>query len=194
MNISLITSYAVGGLLLLSILTLNNMVMIESSKTTVDISNKVYVDNLREVITNDLNRIGYGFSASINSVSENKIVFNADVFGNGLTQITWEFEDDNAVNATSNPDDYVLKRIGPVDASNTSETMTFRVIDFKITAYKDRDGQELAADESELKSVRVELIYESPEPLGRGDGTYYRSVWRKHFVPNNIQFQDLNSN
>lgn len=194
MNLSMITSFAVGGLLLLSILTLNNMVMIESSKTTVDISNKVYVDNLREVITNDLNRIGFGFNASVNSVSENRIVFEADIFGNGMTEITWEFEDDNAVNTTSNPNDYVLKRIGPVDVSNSSETMTFRVVDFKITAYKDRNGQELAADESELKSVRVELIYESPEPLGRGDGKYYRSVWRKHFVPNNIQFQDLNSN
>jgi hypothetical protein len=193
MNISLVTSFVVGGLLLLSMLTLNNMVMLESSKSTIDMSNKVYVDNLREIITNDLNRIGYGNNAKINSISDEKIVFTADVFGNGLQEITWEFKDDSEVLSTTNQNDYILLRKGPIDASNSIEEIEYRVVDFKITAFKDKEGKMQTYDKSEVKSVKIELIYESPEPLGRGSGTYYRSVWRKHFVPNNIQFQDLNS-
>lgn len=197
MNVGIVTSFIVGGLLLISMLTLNNTVMLESSKSTIDISNKAYVDNLRDVITHDFNRIGFGDGAKIvNFLPPDKIILQADIYGNGTKQLIWQFKENAPVNGTSNPNDRVLMRIGPIDASNSSQNTKYRVIDFKMTAYKDKDGTMETSDKSEIKSILVEITYESPEPVGKGnngEGNYSRSVWKKLFVPNNIQFQDLNS-
>lgn len=197
MNVGIITSFIIGGLLLISMLTLNNTVMLESSKATIDITNKAYVDNLRDVITHDFNRIGFGQGAKIvNFLPPDKIIFQSDIYGQGTKQVIWQFKKNTPVNNTSNPNDRVLMRIGPIDSTNTTKNLKFRAFDFKITTYKDKDGTMQTNDKSEIKSLLVELIYESPEPLGKsnnGEGYYYRSVWKKHFVPNNIQFQDLNN-
>lgn len=197
MNAGIVTSFIVGGLLLISMLTLNNTVMLESSKTTIDISNKAYVDNLKDVITHDFNRIGFGDGAKIvNFLPPDKIILQSDIFGNGTKQLIWQFKDNTPVNDTSNPNDRVLMRIGPVDSTNTTKNTKYSVVDFKMTAYKDKEGMQETSDRSEIKSILVEVVYESPEAIGNnhnGQGNYYRSVWKKLFVPNNIQFQDLNN-
>lgn len=197
MNISLTTSFIIGGLLLLTMLALNSMVMQESSKTTIEMSNRQIIDDLRQVITQDFNHIGFqpadqnNAKPSIASFNPpEKINFFADVYGQGGQIIKWQFLKNTDYKETANPNDRVLQRNGPLSTKPGSGMERFPVVDFSLTGYSDIQGDSVTTDKDAINSIRVRIVYESPEPIGKdgnGNDRYYRAVWRKLFVPSNIQ-------
>jgi hypothetical protein len=196
MNIGIVTSFTIGSLILLSILTLNMNMMLHSAESTVEVMTEYQHDAMFEMITHDISRIGYGFptgseSVEIKEFNDHKIKFAADVLENGVHTITWEFTDTEA-SETLNPHDKVLKRIGTMGSGTPADLESrYHVIDFKITAFRDTYGKVKTSTPGQIQSLLVEITYEPQMPSNmrnNGMNTYQRKYWRKLIVPKNLQF------
>lgn len=197
MNLSFVTSFTIGGLLLLSIIALNNTLMLHSMETTVDVMTEYKHDAMFDMITQDFSRIGYGFptgtqTIGIKQFEDDRITFTADVLDNGVHDITWKFEGIDA-STTKNPNDKILVRTGTFGSGSPSDTeMTYYVIDFKLTGYRDVYGKQETSNAGEVKSVLVQIVYESEDvPSNMSNSSqsdYQRKYWRKLIVPKNLQY------
>lgn len=188
MNMGIVTSFLVGGLLLLAMLQFNNQVMQNASQTTLDVNDKKHIETMRRIITQDVSRIGFGKNSKINAFNPPHFInFKADIYGNGTKMVKWQFKENKKVKDTSNPDDRVLMRVGPISESNGNKPTRYNVVDFSITGYSDIYGNHETTDKKEVKSLLIEIVYESPESISE-DNYYPRTVWQKHIVPNNLQF------
>lgn len=199
MNISIITSFVIGGLLLLAALTLNNQVMQHTSESTLDMITKNRIDLITQTITNDFQKIGYNvtppFPVFVN-MKDNSIQFHTDNFDNDnrpFSKVTWNFSIAKPINNTTNPNDYELSRSDNATNGSGNMDVVFPVTYFSLE-YLDKAGNIIAnpnANKSSVRQIRVELICESAEPYGQdnnGNDLYHRSVWKKTFHPENLQF------
>lgn len=191
MNMGIVTSFIVGGLLLLAMLQFNNRVLQNSVEMTMSINEKNNIGTIRQVISQDFSRLGFGVGDTITVFNPpHHIRFTSNVYNQGNAQVIWNFQENAPVPQTSNPNDRRLLRVGPVDSSGSNQTSVFKVVDFKLTGYSDITGQTETTDPSALRSISVTVVYEAPESVSlNSDTTYYpRAVWSKHFVPINLQF------
>ena len=198
MNLSLITSFAVGGLVLLSILTLNRNMMLHSAETTVHLTNQYQHDEMFRLISHDISRIGYSpnpaQATEIEEFGNDKIEFKADVMDEGIAEVKWKLFD-TPVTQTPNPNDKLLRRIGSVGSGTLNSLQTdFSVIDFNLTGFRDTEGKIETSDKDQIKSILIEIVYEAPVPTNSryaSQDDYDRKYWRKFIVPKNLQFQQL---
>lgn len=192
MNLGIVTSFIIGGLLLVAILQFNSRVMQRSAELTVDMMDKDKIETMRQIISRDFTRMGFGKNSKIKTFNPPHFInFSADINDLGTSEIIWHFKESVQIHETTNPDDRRLQRNGPVDSTGGSQPLKFNVVDFSITGYKDVQGTIETSDKNEVKSFLVEIVYESPEPVSKNH--YPRSVWRKHFVPSNLQFKRINN-
>lgn len=198
MNISIVTTFSIGGLIILSILTLNRNMMLHSAESTVELMSQYRQEELIDMITHDLSRIGYGFptggdEVEIKQLEDEKIRFTADVLENGVHGITWELTEFSATN-TQNPNDKILRRTGTMGSGTPSDLETdYNVIDFKIIGYRDIFGEEETTSPGEVQSLRVIIAYESEIPSNIQNirlEDYETKYWSKLIVPKNLQFKD----
>lgn len=196
MNISLVTGFVVGGLFLLSIMALNRNMMLHSAESTVHIVNQYQSDVLFHQLEHDLSRIGYGFPngsqpVGIQQITDKMIKFRSDVTDEGVDEVLWIFTG-NPANQTPNPNDKILRRTGSVGAGTEgNHQIQYAIIDFKLTAYRDTEGMEEAITTDQVRSILVEIAYESPSPVklrNQQNDEYSRAYWRKLIVPKNLQF------
>ncbi|WP_148898315.1 hypothetical protein [Fodinibius salinus] len=184
----IVTSFLVGGLLLLTMLQFNNQVMQNTSQTTLDVNSKKHMETVRKIITHDINRIGFGENNKINAFNPPHFInFKANIYGSGTKTVKWQFKENKKVKDTANPDDRVLMRVGPVSKSNGNKPTRYNVVDFSITGYSDIYGNTETTDKDQIKSLLIKIVYEAPESMSKDDN-YPRTVWQKHIVPNNLQF------
>ncbi|MDZ7715677.1 MAG: hypothetical protein U5J95_05630 [Balneolaceae bacterium] len=191
MNTGIVVSFVVGGLFMIALLTLNNRVMLDSTKSNVDLANKQRLDGIRTLVDYDFSSIGSGKGAEITSFSSKKIEFKADLEGNGTKTVIWEFKDNDSVDRTKNPNDYKLIRtIKNKSGSSIESQLELAVVDFKMTAYDEITDGSPTTQVNDIESFLIEIVYQSAEPTGKGtDGNDYypSSRWRKYIVPNNLQ-------
>ncbi|RNC85712.1 MAG: hypothetical protein ED557_02765 [Balneola sp.] len=191
MNIGIVTSFAIGGILMISILAFNGRVLSQSAENTVSVSTQIKLNEIIELVNNDFNRIGFGTGTSdpFVKIEADDIIFEADAFDGdsyGVTNIRWEFDKAAQVTTTKNPNDFYLKRTGPITGSTYGETR-FPVAHFSVVYKTANDA--VTTNTATVKKISVEIIIESPEPYSKSsDGTdlYQRTVWKRTFVPNNI--------
>ena len=187
---SLIISFVVGGILLLSILAFNQMVMDNQKEMTLGATTQENLNNVVELITNDFNKIGYRApSTPISRLDSTDFIFIADLYDDdtyGAQQVRWFWDKSNAHTLSSNPNDYMLERTGPV-SSTAQGTVEIPVTYFKVR-YLDANSVQ-TSNPTLVRRVEVEVIVEAPEPHrydSDGNGVFYRSAWKRTFVPNNI--------
>lgn len=198
MNIGLITSFLVGGILLLSLLVFNNSVMNSTAETTITISTQIKVDALVDVLQNDLSRLGYNTGTADNFITfqSNTLEFKGDIFDNDETRdldydvVEWKLTSTRAT-ATKNPNDYILTRTWDPDpfVAGNEEVTNFYVSRLAFKYYNAQGN--ITNDRSVIKQIEIELIYESDEPYylnPKGDPQYYRTIWKRTIVPNNLTF------
>lgn len=189
MNFGITISFAIGGLLLISIFTLNQNVMVQSYQVTADIIEKNQVDNLRQLITSDMRRVGVGETSELLNFSNNHIRFRARFNGQNRV-ISWRVMPGNNFNIPTNSDLVGLRRQGPFEENNNAQ-FDFPVKRFVVIAYSDVDGTVVTTDKNQVRSIRIELEVESLHPTGsNADGTphYASSSWQKLFRPDNLIF------
>lgn len=190
MNAGLAITFVIGGLFLITVLTFNNSVLNQSQELALSSINQNSLDNLVEILDNDFNKIGFnsGSAVPFTTITDQNIIFQGDVYDTdsfGSTNIRWFFDQTDAVSSTSNPNDYYLKRTGPIGTSSYG-TIEFPVVYFDINYYT-ADGT-VTSDKSSVKKIEVEVMVETGEPYTVNSDTkeYPRLVWKRIFVPNNI--------
>ena len=199
MNMGIVASFVIGGLLMISLLTLNSRVMIDSSRSTQDLVNKQRLDGMRQLVNNDFSKIAFGEDATgIKEFSSTEIKFEADVEGNGVQEVIWEFKTNDPATNTKNPNDYRLVRT--LKNANTNAVISeiaLPVTDFELTGYNTTTYDPDATNQTtsiakDIKAVLIEITYESAEPIDQdsdGNDIYSSSAWSTFIVPTNLLFK-----
>ncbi len=191
MHIGLMTTFIVGGLFMISMLAFNQQLITGSQEFLLSTISQDHMENVVTVLSNDFNRIGYntGIAIPFTTLQNDNIIFQADAYDNdnyGATNIRWYLDTNDPVTSTENPNDYYLKREGPI-TENTYGTIQFPVTLFKLTYYT-ADGT-VTLDKNSVKKIEVQIISESSDAYTIGSGSekfYPKNVWKRIFVPNNI--------
>lgn len=189
-NLGIVISFIIGGLLIISILTLNARVIQNSGETVLNMSAKQSVENITEIMRRDFQRIGYNMATGTNPIqvfTSNRIIFWADIDNDKSTNakmITWQFnKPGNPVHATENPNDYELVRT----ISGSTKKFTFPLVEFELSYY-DSEG-DIATNASEIRTISVALQSQSPQTYRNNE--YSSSFWEKTFSPPNLKLQDI---
>ncbi len=184
MSFSTISSFIIGGLLLLSILALNNRVMQESGDTTFDMMSKQNIENISQIFTLDMQNLGYrAADSAITEATEHSITFKYDIDGDGtLDVVRWDYDESIKDQQTTNPDDHPLYRI----VNGVQTTLHACITSFKLS-YILTDGTETfnPSQLGHIRNIRINIIAESPEKY---NDYYSKSSWQKLFTPANLQF------
>jgi len=179
MDAGKVTSFIIGGFLLLSVMKLNTAVMSNSAQSTMDLTAKTNVETLSEIISFDLRKIGYNNTGiSVYAASSVRLSFVGDLDNDGtVDSVIWQADTSVSLPATENPADFPVYRI--VNGDTTSFFTSTTVFEL---SYYDSKGS-LAAGHSDIRGVQVEMTCESPESVG---AEYIQSSWEKRFYPRNI--------
>lgn len=199
MNLNIFTSFVVGGIFLLTLLAFNNFVFNSAVETTTGVMTENSFDTIVEILQNDINRLGYntGTADNILTMTDGRFEFKGDIYDEDGSEsvadyntVEWHLTANKAT-STDNPDDYILTRTFDPDPffSGDSEEQTFNVnhLEFK---YLDANGSQ-TNDPELVKQISIELVHESKNSYyvsTKGAEKYYRSVWNRTIVPNNLTF------
>ncbi|WP_421774902.1 hypothetical protein [Gracilimonas sp.] len=199
MNIGIVTSYVIGGFMLISILAFNINLNTTGQETTISTINQEKRDNLVQLLSCDFNGLGYSDdvfnNTPISEGSEYEIEFRTspacvDSGDDTSGEIVRLYADPtDLVGETTNPNDFYLYR---VDKNGTSR---YLVTYFYITYYQkniltgnwdEESSPHTLPSQREIK-IRVETMIESEEPIRispQGDYIYHRTAWTREFIPN----------
>lgn len=197
MNLSIITSFAVGGLLLLSILQMNFTVSSNSAQTAMHIVSKNRMQAVSETVKADFQRMGFGVAGpnvsdvitSINGSSG--ITFQSDLDDNGTTEtISWQFTN-TPYSASVNPNDTTLVRT--VTSASGTETYNYPAVSFDLTYYDNNNTETTTVNN--IDHVKIEIVCESPDPISTtsGNSEYARSFWQRTIVPPSVHIRNMQS-
>lgn len=212
MNIGMVTSYVIAGMLLLGIAMMNIRVQNSSAELTISQMVREYVVNITDMLNDDIPNMGYHVDRTTADVSStgNRILVEADSskisFYRNLTDdptrtpdfITWELKQDTVF--TGNPDIKTLVRSVQFQSTGAPDENEIQlgVTNFEIRYYNSVGaplGSNMATPLSAAQMADVEQIYivlevQSREPVferATGDGRFVRTVWEKRFTPMNLQ-------
>lgn len=194
MNIGVVTSFVVGGILLLAILAMNINISRSSTGLTMRQITQQNVNTVSDVINYDFPKIGFNqwspIANSITTAKSNQIIFksNIDNSSDGSEEtIEWFFDTSAPVTSGTNPDDYILYRI----KDGTPTALSIGVTRFELS-YFDGNRDLLATPVSnpeDIRHIKINLVVSSKEKLGDpgpGDGDYLKSPWERTFTPKNL--------
>ena len=179
MNLSLISSFIIGGILLLMMLKVNVSMVETSAESMNDQLAKQNIDVVAQIISYDMRKVGFGTGdSSIVTANVNEISFRTDLEDDmAINQITWRFDNTNPNTYTPNPHDYILTR--RVDGVDEPIYMGVTNVTFK---YMD-ELNNVTTQPNQVRKIHVRVECQSSEPV---DGTYQKAMWEKTFVPINL--------
>lgn len=205
MNLGLITSYIIAGILLLSIVMMNMSVSSSSTEITLTQITRNKAAGISEMISNDIQKIGYNRSKQtsqmITLAEGKKIKFRSNIDNSSdgsVERVIWEFTN-TAVTSTNNPNDYeLIRKVHNASGGIVSESpIRLGVTKFNI-AYYDEYGVPLSdslstpvANPEDIKQLYISLQLESTDKVfstPNSDGHYVISIWEKRFSPPNLEF------
>lgn len=190
MNLGLVTSFIIAGLLMMTIVTLNMRMGQHSADITLHTMSQTYVSTISDIIQYDLTKVGYDVDGPISNpiliADETEIQFLSNLENDGtIRTVTWQLSS-TQLPGSSNPRHRNLKRI--VDGDETD--ISLGVSRFQIFYYLPGQPDPLtfpisAADREEINRIEVILEVEPREGTGRNN-QYTTSSWRKVFTPPNL--------
>jgi len=207
MNLGLITSYVIGGILLIGILAMNISLSNSSTELTLTQTTREKATAVQEMFSHDIQKIGYnrtGKTSPIFEVAESdKIQFRSNIDNstdNSVERVTWEFTS-TALN-NGNPNAYVLMRkVEDLDTGNIEKTpIRLGVTDFEIKYY-DEYGKPTdenthmatplsSSDFNDVRQLYITIELQSSAKVysnANDDGRFVRTIWEKRFSPPNLE-------
>lgn len=179
MNMGLITSFVVGGMMLLAMVALSSRISENAGNTSLDLMAKSNVSTITEIVQNDFRRIGFGISGTaITAMSANDITFTSTFNTDSVLTVRWQYDLADSVTATDHPNDRPLYRVINGEVSDISLVIT----DFNLT-YLDADGAETAVP-ANVRSIRIRITCGSPVAYGDYFGLGH---WEGVITPRAIQ-------
>ncbi|MEX0609184.1 MAG: hypothetical protein WD016_12260 [Balneolaceae bacterium] len=205
MNVGIITSYIIAGIILVSMLMMNNRVSNSSAELTLTQITREKVATITQMIYDDIPNMGYDLynptSQIIISADSSTIKFyrKIDRHTPGNPElITWQLTD-APVSVTKNPADKILLRKVEKDGVEEVTEIKLGVTRFQIWYFDEHglstlpeDGEFLstpvsAALRDSIKQLYFAIELQSAEPIYTGgNARYIRSAWEKRFSPSNL--------
>lgn len=203
MNLSLVISYIIAGIIMLSIIMMNISVSHSSMELTMTQMVREKASTVTELLSHDLQIMGYNRTSKtnpiINVALDNKIIFYSNIDNStdqSVEMITWEFTGTKVL-STKNQDDYILRRTVDYDTKPDEITdIELGVTKFIINYYDDYGEPRSdslstpVTDPSAIKQLYITLRFESAEKLytnTSNEGRHIVSVWEKRFSPPNLE-------
>lgn len=211
MNLGMVTSYIIAGMLLLGIAMMNIRVQNSSAELTISQIVREHVVSITEMLNDDVPNMGYHVNRTTkeNDTIGNKILEVADSsrigFYRNLTDdpdrtpdyIYWELKADTVT--SSNPAIRTLTRSVLYQSTGTPDEtdISVGVTDFEIRYYNTIGAplnSHMATPLSSAQMASVKQIYiiievQSREPVyerASGNGRFIRTVWEKRYTPGNL--------
>jgi|AntRauTorcE11897_2_1112592.scaffolds.fasta_scaffold03919_4 hypothetical protein len=195
MSTGIATSFAIGGLLLLSILFLNLNMSQSSTSLTLRQITQQNIQATSQILTHDFSKIGFDQYKNIDdpiiAADSNRIVFKSNIDDSSATEtVEWFYNTSAPVSSSANPDDYSLQR--SIDGLTTD--INVGITAFKMT-FLDENSTVIPtpistqSDRNRIRQITVEATVSSKEQLGKigsDDGETIHSTWTKTFSPKNI--------
>lgn len=217
MNLGLVTSFIIGGMLMLSIIVMNINLSTSSADLTLTQVNKQHVQTITDMITYDIPKIGFAQNGKVSKYNDpstgsafqlievadtNRIVFNSDIDNDGeIDEITWELTTEKVYDSQPDLNQNVYKLVRKQNAPSYSEITTeisTGVTKFVINYY-DEYGDDKAdrmstpvtgSNLEDIKQIDIQLVIQSKEKIRYSvgsDGRYVTSAWEKRYTPRNLQ-------
>ncbi len=201
-TVGIVTSFIVGGLLMVALMNLNTRIMQNSADVTASQMVKQKVETVKDFVEFDFRKIGYveggklAYNNKILKAEPDKITFNTDLEQDGVADnLSWHFDTSTPVTETENPNDYLLTR---TYAGSTIEIKQ-GVTKFSLKYYT-RDGIQITTPDDtdssldslkHIEKIRISLICESSQSIARNQATdqstYAKSFWEKTITPWNLK-------
>ncbi|HKK46728.1 MAG TPA: hypothetical protein VJ964_14475 [Balneolaceae bacterium] len=205
MNIGLVTSYLIAGIILLAMLSMNMSVSHSSNEITLSQVTRERATTISDMMTNDMLKMGYNrkskTSPILTTANNNKIEFRSNIDNstdNSVEIVTWEFTS-SAITNTTNPNDRLLLRTIR-DASTGSiisqDSIKSGVIKFQFSYYNDygkprSDSMSTPVSASNLASIKqiyVSFKLQYGEKIDNSSPSrYVTTIWEKRFSPPNLE-------
>lgn len=216
MNMAMITSYIVAGVLLLSIVMVNINISNSGAELTMSQITRDKLETVTAMLDDDIPNMGYDLLQPPDTIltvaNESQIQFFRNlcrdpardaVFVNCSEpeRITWQFFDSMKPGSSKNNDHGTLIRV--VEEMGQAPDTTWiqsGVTRFSIRYYNDH-GRALdqniptpisSSQFDDIKQLYIELEVQSDERIpGRfsSDSRFVRAVWEKRFSPRNLEIE-----
>jgi hypothetical protein len=179
MNINIVTGFVIGGMLLLSLLVLNNRVSRNSGMVTLTEMTRQQMDAIARTVDADLRRIGQvGGVFPISVADSNRMVFITTFDGVTASTVEWFYDTSEDIPDTQNPNDHMLYRVADGDSTN----IRMGVTGFAFS-YLDAAGN-LTAALADIRRIRLQVTVESEAAYGE---EFAKSYWETEVSPRSLQ-------
>jgi hypothetical protein len=208
MNLGLTTSFIIGGLLMLLIVTLNLRMGQHGAEITLHEMSKTHIEAVYEMAENDFRKVAYNYNepldGAIKIAEDNRVIFESNLYndttGTNIFTIGWDFqkEGDERIGLLERIESTQMNIDVPsqtviTDAAEDEKTgINVGITRFELKYYEAGRTFPMTTPVSpdSLDNIRrVEVIIET-QPRGgiaKNGSTYYpTSQWRKVFVPSNL--------
>jgi len=213
MNLGMVTSYIIAGMLLLGIMAMNINVQTSTTELTVSQILRSHINTVTEMLNDDIPNMGYDYEGTTlsnddvgNKIlefgNEKRISFYRNLTGDPSRipeRIEWEFVDSTGVNFGT-----LIRRVyDPNDGTTDVNEINIGVHKFEIRYY-DSVGEILSNNMStpgsnvtqlnDVEQIHIIMELQSKEKIYKratGDGRYMRSVWEKRFTPSNLHVENI---
>jgi hypothetical protein len=213
MNLGIVISYIIAGMIMLGIVMMNINVQNSSAELTITQITRSHVSNVTEIINDDFSNIGYDVNRTtadnpeINAIMRCKLPRRVEFYRNIYDdpneqpkRIEWRFFHEDEIPGAKNENFRLLQRTVYNTEDNSIYDQTdiltgvtrFEVLYFDQVG-KPRDESLTSSggcsDIGTVKQIHIILEMQSPEKIynrASGEGRYIRSVWDKRFTPPNL--------
>jgi len=213
MNLGIVISYIIAGMLLLGIAMMNINVQNSSAELTITQITRSHLTNITDIINDDFPNMGYHVNMSTSQIDsldnmvltyarDNEIRFYRNLsedVNQAPNLITWKISDD-VISSAKNPNHRTLYRIVENLETSNRDTTAIRngVTRFSLRYYNTVGAKiddnvtppgQLKNQLDNIRQVHVILELQSQEQIynrASGDGRYISSVWEKRFTPPNL--------
>ena len=180
-DIELAGSFIIGGMLLLSILSLNADIMQTATINNLGTNAQQNVTNIVSILEYDFRKMGYRVPSGINAITDmtdSTIDFLADVDNDGnVDSVSFYLGPTSEPSGTENPNDrYLYRRV-----NGTANDVALGITSWTLT-YHDISGN-VTVTPANVRSIRISFTVETIIPF---DMTYGSARWEGRFTPKNL--------
>ena len=180
-DIELAGSFIIGGMLLLSILSLNADIMQTATINNLGTNAQQNVTNIVSILEYDFRKIGYRVPSGIDAITDmtdSTIDFLADVDNDGtVDSVGYFLGPTSEPSGTENPNDrYLYRRV-----NGTANDVALGITSWTLTYYNVSGS--ITATPANVRSIRISFTVETIIPF---DTTYGSARWEGRFTPKNL--------
>ncbi len=180
-DIELAGSFIIGGMLLLSILSLNADIMQTATMNSLDTNAQLNVTSIVSIIEYDFRKMGYlvpSGTDAITALSDSTIAFLGDVDNDGnVDSVSYYLGPISEPIETLNPNDRYLYR----KVNGTANDVALGLRDWILTYY-DISGS-VTVTPANVRSIRISFWVQTIIPF---DTSYGSARWEGRFTPKNL--------